>query len=89
MTNLIKELEYNDDLKGFEVTLNDDRTVYVQFDKETNRLSADYNCWFPEIYEEYSAEITEEEEKEILKHPEIIAFSNELDEKGGFENLEK
>jgi len=80
MTNLIKELEYNEDLKGFEVTLNDDRTVYVQFDKETNRLSADYNCWFPEIYKEYSAEITQEEKKEILKHKEIIAHAYKLDE---------
>ena len=81
MTNLIKDVEYNDDLKGFVITLNDDRIVQVQFDKETNRLSADYNRWFPEIYEEYSAEITEEEEKEILKHKDIIAHAYELDDK--------
>lgn len=81
MKNLIKDVNYNSDLKGFEVTLNDDRIVYVQFDKETNRLSADYDRWFPMIYREYSAEITEEEKKEILNHKDIIAHACGLDDK--------
>jgi hypothetical protein len=33
------------------------------------------------IYREYSAEITEEEKKEILNHKDIIAHACELDDK--------
>lgn len=80
MTNLIKHVDYIESLRGFMIVLNDDRIVLVQFDKETNRLSADYNRWFPMIYKEYSAEITEKEEKEILKHEDIIAHACELDD---------
>ena len=81
MTNLIKDVDYIESLRGFMIVLNDDRIVLVQFDKETNRLSADYDRWFPMIYREYSAEITEEEKKEILNHKDIIAHAYELDDK--------
>jgi len=81
MTNLIKHVDYIESLRGFMIVLNDDRIVLVQFDKETNRLSADYDRWFPMIYREYSAEITEEEKKEILNHKDIIAHACELDDK--------
>lgn len=81
MTNLIKHVDYIESLRGFMIVLNDDRIVLVQFDKETNRLSADYDRWFPMIYREYSAEITEEEKKEILNHKDIIAHAYELDDK--------
>ncbi len=81
MTNLIKHVDYIESLRGFMIVLNDDRIVLVQFDKETNRLSADYDRWFPMIYREYSAEITEEEKKEILNHKDIIAHACGLDDK--------
>lgn len=80
MTNLIKDVDYNVDLRGFVITLNDDRTVQVQFEKETNKLHGSYGLHYPQIHKEYSAEITEEEKKEILANKEILKYVNELDE---------
>lgn len=77
----IKKIEWNDDLVGFVVTLEDERVVQIQFAKETNRLHADFGTYSAEIYSEYSAEMTDEEESEfwVLTKETIRAKELELD----------
>lgn len=61
----IKSVEYNDDLYGFVVELNDGRIVQVQYRKESNRLDADYGLHFPHIDREndYGLNLSESEEE--------------------------
>ena len=70
MTTLIKSSEFNSALFGFEMTLNDGRIVQVQFNKEQNRLDADYGSYFPVIDKEneYGLNLSEEEENEINEY---------------------
>lgn len=61
----VSEVEYNDDLNGFIVELKDGRIVQVQFERETNRLHADYNTYFAFIDKEndYGLDLSDEEEE--------------------------
>lgn len=63
----VSEVEYNDDLKGFVVELKDGRTVQVQFEKETNRLHADYDTYFAVIDKEndYGLNLSDDEENQF------------------------
>lgn len=60
----VAEVEYNEDLNGFVVELKDGRTVQVQFEKETNRLHADYATYFAVIDKEndYGLNLSDNEE---------------------------
>ena len=60
----VSEVEYNDDLNGYIVELKDGRIVQVQFERETNRLHADYNTYFAFIDKEndYGLDLSDEEE---------------------------
>ena len=61
----VSEVEYNDDLNGFVVELKDGRIVQVIFERETNRLHADYNTYFAFIDKEndYGLDLSDEEEE--------------------------
>ena len=60
----VSEVEYNDGLNGYIVELKDGRIVQVQFERETNRLHADYNTYFAFIDKEndYGLDLSDEEE---------------------------
>ena len=60
----VADVEYNDGLNGFVVELKDGRIVQVQFERETNRLHADYNTYFAFIDKEndYGLDLSDEEE---------------------------
>ena len=73
----VSEVEYNDDLNGFIVELKDGRIVQVQFERETNRLHADYNTYFAFIDKEndYGLDLSDEEEElfyDWLRNNEVI-----------------
>ena len=84
----VKSSEYNDDLKGFIVTLEDGRTVQVQFFKVGGTLDADNGLHFPLIDREndYGLSLTEEEEAEFWEwmhnEPAILAKACEFDSTG-------
>lgn len=61
----VKAVEYNDDLKGFIVELKDGRIVQVQFEKESNRLDADFGTYLAVIDKEnnYDLDLSYEEEE--------------------------
>ena len=61
----VAEVGYNDDLNGFIVELKDGRIVQVQFEKESNRLHADYGTYFAVIDKEnnYGLDLSEDEEE--------------------------
>ena len=61
----VADVEYNDGLNGFVVELKDGRIVQVQFERETNRLHADYNTYFAFIDKEndYGLDLSDEEEE--------------------------
>lgn len=61
----VVDVEYNDDLNGYIVELKDGRIVQVQFERETNRLHADYNTYFAFIDKEndYGLDLSDEEEE--------------------------
>ena len=61
----VSEVEYNDGLNGYIVELKDGRIVQVQFERETNRLHADYNTYFAFIDKEndYGLDLSDEEEE--------------------------
>ena len=61
----VSEVEYNDDLHGFVVELKDGRIVQVQFEKESNRLDADFGTYFAVIDREndYGLDLSDEEEE--------------------------
>ena len=63
----VSEVEYNDDLNGFIVELKDGRIVQVQFEKENNRLDADYGTYFAVIDKEnnYGLDLSEDEEAQF------------------------
>lgn len=81
----VSEVEYNDDLKGFVVELKDGRTIQVQFEKESNRLDADFGTYFAVIDREndYGLDLSDEEEElfyDWLRNNEVIqAKIKELD----------
>lgn len=81
----VSEVEYNDDLNGFIVELKDGRIVQVQFERETNRLHADYNTYFAVIDKEnnYGLDLSEDEEDQfkewMLSNNQIQAKIKELD----------
>ena len=60
----VADVEYNDGLNGYIVELKDGRIVQVQFERETNRLHADYNTYFAFIDKEndYGLDLSDEEE---------------------------
>ena len=60
----VADVEYNDGLNGYIVELKDGRIVQVQFERETNRLHADYNTYFAFIDREndYGLDLSDEEE---------------------------
>lgn len=61
----VADVEYNDGLNGYIVELKDGRIVQVQFERETNRLHADYNTYFAFIDREndYGLDLSDEEEE--------------------------
>ena len=61
----VADVEYNDGLNGYIVELKDGRIVQVQFERETNRLHADYNTYFAVIDKEnnYGLDLSDEEEE--------------------------
>ena len=61
----VADVEYNDGLNGYIVELKDGRIVQVQFERETNRLHADYNTYFAFIDKEndYGLNLSDEEEE--------------------------
>lgn len=63
----VSEVEYNDDLNGFIVELKDGRVVQVQFEKEANRLHADYDTYFAVIDKEndYGLNLSDDEEAQF------------------------
>ena len=81
----VSEVEYNDDLNGFVVELKDGRIVQVQFEKENNRLDADFGTYFAVIDKEnnYGLDLSDEEEQlfyDWLRSDEVIqAKIKELD----------
>ena len=81
----VSEVEYNDGLNGYIVELKDGRIVQVQFERETNRLHADYNTYFAFIDKEndYGLDLSDEEEElfyDWLRNNEVIqAKIKELD----------
>lgn len=77
---LVKDIEYNDDLKGFILTLHDNRTVQVQYDLCTDRLNADYGTYSPSIdyCNGYDLDLNEEE-TDIIK--EFIRENKEIQDK--------
>ena len=81
----VSEVEYNDDLNGFVVELKDGRTVQVQFEKETNRLHADYGTYFAIIDKEndYGLNLSDSEEDQfkewVLSSTDIQNKIKELD----------
>ena len=81
----VSEVEYNDDLNGFVVELKDGRIVQVQFEKESNRLDADFGTYFAVIDREndYGLDLSDEEEElfyDWLRSNEVIqAKIKELD----------
>jgi len=81
----VKSSEYNDDLVGFVVELENGKTVQVQFERETNALHADYNTFSPVIDRdnEYGLNLTDEEEEAFVawmkKDKAILAKAEELE----------
>jgi hypothetical protein len=63
----VSDVEYNDDLNGFVVELKDGRIVQVQFEKENNRLDADYGTYFAVIDKEnnYGLDLSDDEEDQF------------------------
>ena len=61
----IIDVEYVEEAFTFVVTLQNNRTVQVQFERETNRLHADYNTHFAHIDRdnEYGYDLNELEEE--------------------------
>ena len=61
----VADVEYNDGLNGYIVELKDGRIVQVQFERETNRLHANYNTYFAFIDREndYGLDLSDEEEE--------------------------
>lgn len=78
----IVDMEWNSDLAGFILTLNDNRKVQIQFD---DRLRADYGTNYPIIDKQncYGLAITDDEEEQIeeyiLTNKTIRAKAEELD----------
>ena len=73
----VADVEYNDDLNGYIVELKDGRIVQVQFERETNRLHADYNTYFAFIDKEndYGLDLSDKEEElfyDWLRNNEVI-----------------
>jgi len=82
----IASYEYNDDLMGFVVTFKSGIIAQTQFDKEKNRLHADFGEWCLGRYDEYDeGELTEEEEEElhdfIKNNEDVKAKDEELNSK--------
>lgn len=81
----VSEVEYNDDLNGFVVELKDGRIVQVQFERESNRLDADYGTYFAVIDKEneYGLDLSEDEEDQfkewMLSNVDIQNKIKELD----------
>ena len=59
----VADVEYNDGLNGYIVELKDGRIVQVQFERETNRLHADFGTYFAVIDKEndYGLDLSDEE----------------------------
>ena len=73
----VADVEYNDGLNGYIVELKDGRIVQVQFEKENNRLDADYGTYFAVIDKEnnYGLDLSDEEEElfyDWLRNNEVI-----------------
>jgi hypothetical protein len=81
----VTNLEFNDDLVGFVVTLDNRKIVQVQFDLNQNRPDANYGTYYPVIdtQNEYGLDLTNEEHNEFTKwmrkNPEILAKASELE----------
>lgn len=76
----IKEVEYNNDLVGFILTLKNGKIVQIQFERERNRLHADFNTHFAHIDKEniYGLDLTDFEETLVN---EFIRYNDEINEK--------
>ena len=61
----IVDIEYIDDAYTFVVNLANNRTVQVQFERENNRLHADYGTYYAHIdrVNDYGYDLNEEEEE--------------------------
>lgn len=83
--NTIESYEYSSDLQGFVITFKSGSIAQTQFDKETNRLHADFGEWCLGRYDEYDeGELTDEEEDElydfIKNNEDVIAKDQELND---------
>ncbi|EPG1668744.1 hypothetical protein ACY3WP_001577 [Acinetobacter baumannii] len=65
----VAEVEYNDGLNGFVVELKDGRIVQVQFERETNRLDADFGTYYAVIDREndYGLDLSDKEEAQFYE----------------------
>ncbi len=64
--NTIASYDYNEDLMGFVITFKSGSVANTQFDKESNKLHADFGEWSLSRYPEYDeGALTEEEESEL------------------------
>ena len=63
-----KNVEFNEYLNGFVVTLSDERIVQVQFEIEENCLSADFGMYSALIDEtnDYGLDLSDEEKEMFL-----------------------
>ena len=86
----IKSIERNDDLRGFIVTLSNNKVVQIQFELNTNQLDANCDTHCPTIDKEndygYNLTYREEEKFELWmneqlskKGTQIREYSDELD----------
>lgn len=66
----IKDVEWNEGLDGWIITLTDNREIQIQYRKIQNKLDENYYEYLPHIDKEneYGLNITEEEEKEINEY---------------------
>lgn len=81
----IKDLGWNEDLMGYIATLSNNKIVQIQFEKNTNRLHADFGNFYAIIdkQNDYEYCLTSDEELAVRKlitcNKEIRAKEIELD----------
>lgn len=77
---LIKEVDYDENEKIFEVTLRDNRIVYVDLDWRIDKEEFGVYSFDVEIIEDKSDKTTEEEKEIILSHEEIEVILEAMNE---------
>jgi hypothetical protein len=81
----LTDIEWDDNLVGFVITLIDNRIIQIQYELQTNRLHGDFGTHFAHIdkVNDYGLDLSDDEEefiKDYIKHnKEIIRKGIELD----------